>query len=72
MPNKTERIRRSQLACPHCGTHKISVRDTVAKGSRIIERYRFCEACNRLSKTREQFVSDYQEYPRKIPESRFQ
>jgi transcriptional regulator NrdR family protein len=55
------RTRRSQLACPRCGTHKVSVRDTVAKGHRILERYRICEACRHLFKTREAIVSDYRE-----------
>ena len=56
---KRPRTRRSQLACPRCETHRVGVRDTVAKGGRIIERYRFCEACGHVFKTREQVVSDY-------------
>ena len=52
----------TQLACPRCAARQIGVRDTVVKGHRIIERYRFCAACHHLFKTREMIVSDYQEY----------
>ena len=60
-----QRIRRSQLACPHCGKHRLRVRSTVTKASRIVERYRVCEACERISKTREKFVSDYRKPDKK-------
>ena len=60
-----QRIRRSQLACPQCGRHQIGVRSTITKGGQTVERYRVCEACRRVSKTREQFVSDYRD-PKKF------
>ena len=59
MPNKTERIRRSQLACPHCHQHQIGVRATITKGNKIVERYRFCAACRHIFKTREQIIEDF-------------
>jgi C4-type Zn-finger protein len=66
MNNKRTRTRRSQLACPQCGIHLVGVRQTVPIGDRIIERYRFCEACQQISKTREVIVFDYQEYAKAV------
>ena len=60
------RTNRSQLACPQCHEHRVGVRDTVVKGSQVIERYRFCEACQHAFKTREQVVSDYRESTKSI------
>ena len=59
MNNKRTRTRRSQLACPQCGTHLVGVRQTEPIGDRIIERYRFCAACRHVFKTREQIIDDF-------------
>lgn len=64
-----QRTCRSQLACPRCGTHKVSVRDTVAKGSLIIKRYRICETCRHLFKTREQIAADYREAEKNVSDN---